>query len=207
MFAVDLTGSSSHNLVAWIKQWRRPGAGFGGRRKNFRGPRFLNDVFSEKVLIFTAKISDDLFPFFSHSPVSRPKFLMTFFLLIDQVFRIFPLSFPRFSVSFTMFNVVYDPFLTRTTTISEKNSFMTPFLLCSYFRAHPTTLLLKISGVTDAWAVPHLKFVGGTVPPVPFLGLRLWHEGTHLWWRVRWCKLLDQYRLRQHWAIIRRLGR
>ena len=35
------------------------------------------------------------------------------------------------------------------------------FLLCSYFRAHPTTLLLKILGATDAWAVPHLKFWGG----------------------------------------------
>src|SRR6218665_464048 len=43
------------------------------------------------------------------------------------------------------------------------------FSLCSYFRAHPTTLLLKILGETDAWAVPHLKF-GGPVPPVP-LGL------------------------------------
>ena len=41
-------------------------------------------------------------------------------------------------------NVVYHPFLTRTTTISEKNSFITPFLLCSYFQAHPTTLFLKI---------------------------------------------------------------
>src|SRR6218665_2288159 len=30
----------------------------------------------------------------------------------------------------------YDPFLTRKT----------PFLLCSYFHAHPTTLLLKILG-------------------------------------------------------------
>src|SRR6218665_2964734 len=26
----------------------------------------------------------------------------------------------------------------------KENSFMTPFLLCTYFRAHPTTLLLKI---------------------------------------------------------------
>src|SRR6218665_3939642 len=45
-----------------------------------------------------------------------------------------------------MLNVVYDPFLTRTTAISEKNSFTTPFLLCSYFLTHPITLLLQILG-------------------------------------------------------------
>ena len=44
------------------------------------------------------------------------------------------------------------------------------FSLCSYFHAHPTTLLLKILGETNAWAVPHLKF-WGAVPPFP-LGLR-----------------------------------
>src|SRR6218665_1053329 len=101
--------------------------------------------FSEKNSIFTAKISDD------------------FFLVIDQIFRILPF-FSRILRIFSMLNVVYDLFLTRKTTISEKNSFMTPFFLCSYFRAHPTTLLLKNIGGTDAWAGPHLKF-GGTVPP------------------------------------------
>src|SRR6218665_1939432 len=40
-------------------QWRRPGAEFGGTEIFSRGPRFLNDVFSEKFSIFTAKISDD----------------------------------------------------------------------------------------------------------------------------------------------------
>src|SRR6218665_2020423 len=116
-------------------------------------------VISCKNPIFTAKISDDLF------------------LVIDQVFRIFPFFSQIFRV-FTVLNVIYDPynyvfFLTRKTTISEKTSFRTLFLLCSYFRARPTTLLLKILGGTDAWAVPHLKFFGGTVPPVP-LGLRPW---------------------------------
>ena len=43
------------------RQWRRLGAEFGGDEIFFRGPRFLNDIFSE---IFTPKISDDLF--FSH---------------------------------------------------------------------------------------------------------------------------------------------
>ena len=84
---------------------------------------------------------------------------MTFFLVIDQVFQIF-----RF---FTVLNVIYDPFFTRKTAISEKNSLIRPFFTlfpdfdlapkrkekfgycgslaiadCSYFRAHPTTLLL-----------------------------------------------------------------
>ena len=40
-----------------------------GGRKKFRGPRFLNDLFSGKNSIFRVKISDDLvfriFPFFS----------------------------------------------------------------------------------------------------------------------------------------------
>src|SRR6218665_603055 len=45
------------------------------------------------------------------------------------------------------------------------------FSLCSYFHAHPTTLLLKILGGINAWAVPPPQIVWGTVPPVP-LGLR-----------------------------------
>src|SRR6218665_2281715 len=79
------------------------------------------------------------------------------FLVVHQVFRIFPF----FSVSFAMFNVVYDPFLTRTTAISENNSFTTPFfLLCSYFRAHPTTLLLKILGARMHGPSPTSNFWG-----------------------------------------------
>src|SRR6218665_2992909 len=50
-----------------------------GGGKKFRGPRFLNDVSSGKISIFTDRISDDLF------------------LVINQVFQIFP--FPRFSIS------------------------------------------------------------------------------------------------------------
>src|SRR6218665_282509 len=103
-------------------QWRRPGAEFGSDNKLFRGPKFLNDVFRKK------------FPF------SWPKFLMTFYFFSHRPgFSNFLFIFPDFRI-FTMLNVVYDPLFTRKTTISEKNSFMTPFLLCSYFRAHPTTL-------------------------------------------------------------------
>src|SRR6218665_212935 len=54
--------------------------------------------FPQKIPVFTAKISDDLF------------------LVIDQVFRIFPFFSQIFRI-FTILNVVYDPFLTRKNTI------------------------------------------------------------------------------------------
>src|SRR6218665_193641 len=44
------------------------------------------------------------------------------------------------------------------------------FSLCSYFHAHPTTLLLKILG-DQCMGRPHLKFLGGPSPQSP-LGLR-----------------------------------
>src|SRR6218665_774355 len=91
-------------------------------------------------------------------PFSRQKFLMTFFLIIDQVFRIFPL-FSQIFRFFTMLNVACDPFLTRKT----------PFLLCSYFHAHSTTLLLKILRRRLHGPSPTSTF-GGTAP-IP-LGLR-----------------------------------
>src|SRR6218665_2259531 len=127
-----------------FNQWRRPGAELGENGNFFRGARFQNEVFLEKNYHFRVL-----------------KFSWPFFVGIDQVFLIFPFFFQILRI-FTVLNVVYHPFLTRTTTISEKNSLATPFfLLCSCFRAHPTTLLLKILG-----GRMHLKFVGGTVPPV-----------------------------------------
>jgi len=54
-----------------------------------------------------------------------------------------------------------------------------PFLLFSYFRPHPTTLLLKILGGTNAWAVPPPQTLGGTVPQSP-LGFRPWLKYTTL---------------------------
>ena len=50
---------------------------------------------------------------------SRTKISDDLFLVIDQVFKIL-----RF---FTVLNVVYDPFFTTKTTISEKNSLIRPF--------------------------------------------------------------------------------
>src|SRR6218665_719209 len=110
--------------------------------------------FSEKISIFTAKISDDLL--LSHRPG----------------FSDFPLLlFPDFPYLYCVKCLVYDPFFKRKTTISEKIPLRHHFLLCSYFRAHPTTLLLKILGGLMHGPSPHLKFFGGTVHPVP-LGLR-----------------------------------
>src|SRR6218665_3430554 len=105
----------------------------------FRGPRFLNDVFSGKISIFTPKIHDDLF------------------LVIDQVFKIL-----RF---ITVLNVVHDPFFTRKTTISENNSLIRPFFTLFVLpRASDNTTFLNIGG-TNAWAVPHLKFFFEDRPP------------------------------------------
>src|SRR6218665_2925048 len=82
--------------------------------------------FSDKISIFTAKISD------------RPDFWsLPFFSQISRIF--------------TMLNVVYNPFLTRKT----------PFLkLCSNFREHPTTLLLKILGGGCMGRSPTSNFLG-----------------------------------------------
>src|SRR6218665_2853303 len=113
--------------------------------------------------------------FFSEKfPFSRPKILMTF-LVIDQVFLIFPFFFQNLRISqLTVLNVVYDPFFTRKTTISEKNSLTTLFFtLFVLSRASENTTSQNIGG-TDAWAVPHLKFCGDR-PPV-HLGLRPWRR-------------------------------
>src|SRR6218665_869607 len=48
------------------------------------------------------------------------------------------------------------------TLSSQEKHFL---LFCSYFRAHPTTLLLKILGGRMHGLSPHLKF-WGIVPPV-----------------------------------------
>src|SRR6218665_366856 len=94
---------------------------------------------------------------------------MTFFLVIDQVFRIFPFFSQIFRV-FTRLNVVYDPFLTRKTTISEKNSFMTPFYFVRPFVRTPQHSSSKYWGDGCMGRPPTSNF-GGTVPQSP-LGLR-----------------------------------
>src|SRR6218665_468587 len=102
--------------------------------------------FGEKISIFTAKISDDLF-----------------FLVIDPVFRISP-----FFRVFTMLNVVYDPYLTTKTAISENNSlydtFFTLFVLFARLRQH---CFSKYWGGPMHGTSPHLKLWGRPSPPVP----------------------------------------
>src|SRR6218665_2829294 len=74
------------------------------------------------------------------------------------------LSFPRFSVSFAMFNVVYDPFLTRTTAISEKNSFMTPFYSVHTFARIRQHYFSKYWG-DGCMGRPNSNFVGPSPSP------------------------------------------
>ena len=112
-----------------------------------------DDVFVGKNSHFYTQISDDLF------------------LVIDQVFSDFFYLFQIFHI-FALLNVMYDPFFTRKTPISENNYFLddTFFLLCSYFRAHPTTLLLKILGGRMHGPSPP-QYLGDR-PPSPPIGLR-----------------------------------
>src|SRR6218665_311168 len=108
-------------------------------------------------------------------PFSRPKFLMTFSLVIDQVFP----NFPFFSQIFRIFIGLLcsmsckTPLLTRKTTISE-NEFLYDIIFLTLFvlsHASDNTTSQNIGGTvhggTDAWAVPHLKFLGGPSPRSP----------------------------------------
>src|SRR6218665_568359 len=132
-------------------QWRRPGAEFWGDGKFFRGPRFLNDVFSEKISNFTAKISDDLF------------------LVIDQVFRIFPF-FSQIFPLFTMLDVVYDPFLTRKTTLFQKELLYDTFFYSvrtfTHIRQH---YFSKYWGVRMHGPSPTSNFWGDRHPSPPYV--------------------------------------
>src|SRR6218665_1131525 len=124
-------------------QWRRPGAEFGGR-KIFRGPRlFLNDFFRKE------------FPF------SRPKFSMTFFSHRP--------GFSDFPYLYCVKCRIYDPFFTRKSTISEKNSVMTPFFtLFVLSRASDNTNSRNIGG-NGCMGRPPTSIFGGHRP----VGLRL----------------------------------
>ena len=127
------------------QSWR-PGAEFGGTEIFLADQDFRMTFFSEKFRF------------------SRPKFLMTFFQSLTRFFGI-SLSFPRFSVSFTMLNVVHTLSSQEQPLFHKRIPLLHLFLLCSYFRAHPTTLLLKIFGGRMHGPVPHLKFFGGPQSP------------------------------------------
>jgi len=90
------------------------------------------------MTFFSAKISDDFFsrrPRFSDFPFLIPDFLYLYYVKC----RIWP--FPT----------------------QQKHLFL--LCSCSYFRAHPTTLLLETLVGWMHGPSPHLKFFGGTVPP------------------------------------------
>src|SRR6218665_1874138 len=91
--------------------------------------------------IFTPKLSDD------------------HFLVIDQDFQIL-----RF---FPVLNVVYDPFFTRKTTVSEKNSLIRPFF---YFLR--TFARIRQHYFSKYWGHqcmgrPPRQILEGPPPPVP----------------------------------------
>src|SRR6218665_2565401 len=75
-----------------------------------------------------------------------------FFLVIDQLFRIFSLFFLIFRI-FTLLDIVRNPFLTR------KTSFFTLFIL---WRTSDNTT--QNIGGTNAWAVPPPQTLGGPSP-------------------------------------------
>src|SRR6218665_708854 len=92
----------------------------------------------------------------------------------DDLFLSHRPCFPDFPYLFQIFHIftvcemsLYDSFFTRKTPISEKNFLMTPFLICSHFRAHPTTLLLKIFGVRMHGPSPTSNFEGNRPPSLP----------------------------------------
>src|SRR6218665_2217749 len=99
--------------------------------------KFFHGPISGKISILRLKISDDLF--FSHRPGSSD----------------FSFLFPHFPYVYYVKCRIYDHFLRRKTQFS----------LCSCFHAHPTTLLLKILGGTNAWAAPPTSIFGGDRPP------------------------------------------
>ena len=89
---------------------------------------------------------------------------MTFFISHRPGFSDFPFLFPDSPYLYAL-NVVYDPFFTRKTTISEKNSLTTPFFtLFVLSRASDNTTSQNIGGRMHGPS-PHLKF-WGTVPQV-----------------------------------------
>src|SRR6218665_1041106 len=105
---------------------------------------------SDKIPIFTSRNSDDLF------------------LVIDQVFLIFPFFFQIVRI-LTVLNVEYDPFFIRKTSISEKNS-MTRHLFTLFVLSRAsdnTTSQILGRGYGCMGRPPHLKFWGIVLPSPP----------------------------------------
>ena len=131
---------------AVAETWRRV---FGGRKIFSRTKTFWIAVFGEKNLF------------------SRPKFLMTFFIFFSSRpgFSDFPFLFPDSAyLYYVKCRRLYDPFLTRKNTISEKNFFTRLFFnLFVLPRASDNTTSQNI-GEDRCMAHPHLIFWGDRCP-------------------------------------------
>src|SRR6218665_2999766 len=94
---------------------------------------------------------------------------MTFSLVIDQVFRIFPLFSQIFCI-FTMLNVAYDLYMTLS---SQENSlFQKRIPLWHFFYSVRTFARIRQHYFSKYWGDgcmgrPHTSNSWGTVPPVP----------------------------------------
>src|SRR6218665_952806 len=89
---------------------------------------------------------------------------MTFFLVIDQVLRIFPLFSLIFRI-FTLLDIVHNPFLAKKHLFSILLFF---HFGRKFFFSHPTnTTSQNIGRGANAWALPPTSNFGGIVPPVP----------------------------------------
>src|SRR6218665_70410 len=90
-------------------------------------------------------------------------------------FQIFPVFFQIFHI-FTVCDVIYDPFYTRRTPISENNSLNYTFFYSVRAFARIRQNYSKYWGGADAWAVPTSNFfvVGGGVHPSPPRSPPMW---------------------------------
>src|SRR6218665_2356766 len=98
--------------------------------------------------------------FWEKFPFWGQKFLMNFFLVINQIFQIFPF-FSQILPIFAILNVIFHHFLTRKTPL---------FALFILSRESDNTTSLNIRG-DQCMGRPPTSHFGGTVPPAP-LGLR-----------------------------------
>ena len=126
-------------------QWWRPGAEFGGTNKFFADQDFWMTFFRKQF------------------PCSRPKFLMIFFSHWTG-FSDFPFLLPDFPYLLLLCSMSY-----MTVSSQEQPLFQKKFLYDTFFTLFVLSraLLFKIFGGTDAWAVPHLKFLGDPPPSPP----------------------------------------
>ena len=113
---------------------RRLGAEFRGDGN--RGPNFRMTFLGQN---FHFNAENFWWPFFGR----RPSFLLFYLSLLSQIWYV-----PHYMTLS----------LTKKLYFTTKISFISPFLVILYFfRAFLNTTSPNI-GVTDAWAVPHLKF-------------------------------------------------